>query len=94
MKEISVSDLKNISGINLIDIRSVEKYNDGHIPGSINIPKVLLVKNYDNYLVKNKFYYIYCQRGEQSVKMCRLLNSLGYHTINIRGGWESWILNN
>ena len=93
INQISVNDLKKLGNINLIDIRSIEKYNDNHIPGSINIPKILLVKDYYKYLNKNKLYYIYCQRGEQSLKVCRLLNNLGYRTINIIGGYESWILN-
>ncbi len=93
INQITVNDLKRLGNINLIDIRSIEKYNDNHIPGSINIPKVLLIKDYYKYLDRNKIYYIYCQRGEQSLKVCRLLNSLGYRTINVTGGYESWILN-
>ncbi len=93
INQITVNDLKRLGKINLIDIRNIEKYNDNHIPGSINIPKILLVKNYYKYLDRNKLYYIYCQRGEQSIRVCRLLNSLGYKTINVIGGYESWILN-
>ena len=93
MNQISVIELKKLSNINLIDIRSIEKYNDNHIPGSINIPKILLVKEYYKYLDRNKLYYIYCQCGEQSLKVCRLLSNLGYRTINVIGGYESWILN-
>ena len=93
---IDVNNLKklNLANINLIDIRSIEKYNDNHIPNAINIPKILLVKDYIKYLDKNKLYYIYCQKGEQSLKVCRLLKSLGYHVVNVNGGYESWILNN
>ena len=94
MKEISVFELKKLSNINLIDIRSREKYNDNHIPGAINIPKIIMVKDYYKYLNKYETYYIYCQRGEQSVKLCIFLNKLGYRAINIKGGYESWILNN
>ena len=50
--EVSVFDLKRLSNINIIDIRSIEKYNDNHIPGSINIPKLLIVKDYYKYLDK------------------------------------------
>lgn len=90
---INVFELKRLSNINLIDIRSIEKYNDNHIRNAINIPKIMLVKYYFKYLDKNKIYYIYCETGEQSIKICSLLNSLGYHTINILGGYENWILN-
>ena len=91
---INITELLKLKNINLIDIRSVEKYNDNHIPGARNIPKVLLVKNYYNYLNKYEKYYIYCQKGIESSKVCNLLNSLGYHAINVIGGYENWILNN
>ena len=91
---ISVNDLKRLGpNINLIDIRGIEKYNDNHINNAINIPKILLVKDYAKYLNKLNTYYIYCETGFQSNKICHLLNSLGYHTMNIDGGYESWILN-
>ena len=90
--QITVDRLKKLGNINLIDIRSIEKYNDNHIPGSINIPKILLVKNYYKYLDKDKLYYIYCQKGEQSTKVCRSLKNLGYRVVNVIGGYESWIL--
>ena len=93
-KEISVSDLNKLNNINIIDIRSIQKYNDNHIPGAINIPKILMVKNYSKYLDRYKTYYVYCQKGIESVKVCKLLTSLGYKVINIKGGYESWILNN
>ena len=94
IKEINVNEIKNIPNINLIDIRSIEKYNDNHIPRAINIPKILLVKNYFKYLDKNKVYYIYCQKGEQSIKLCKIFTSLGYKVYNVKGGYEAWVLNN
>ncbi|MBR1376886.1 MAG: rhodanese-like domain-containing protein [Bacilli bacterium] len=94
MNQINVNELKNLNNINLIDIRSIEKYNDNHIPGAINIPKILLVKDYLKYLDRNKIYYIYCERGEQSLKVCKLLSNLGYRVINVIGGYQNWILNN
>lgn len=94
INQITVDRLKRLGNINLIDIRSVEKYNSNHIPGSINIPKLLLIKDYYKYLDKNKIYYIYCQYGEQSLKVCRLLTNLGYKVVNVMGGYENWILNN
>ena len=95
IRSISIQDFLKINfNINLIDIRSVQKYNDNHIPNAINISKELLVKEYTKYLDKNLIYYIYCQMGEQSIKVCRLLTQLGYKVINISGGYESWLLSN
>lgn len=90
---ISVSELSRIlPGANLIDIRSVEKYNDNHIPGAINIPSDKLLANYRKYLDVNQTYYLYCQKGIKSLKVSQILNRLGYKTMNLNGGYESWIL--
>lgn len=93
ISSISITELERIlPRINLIDIRSVEKYNDNHIPGSINIPYEKLLANYQKYLTPNETYYIYCQKGLKSLKVVQILNRLGYRTANINGGYESWIL--
>lgn len=90
---ISVSELsKLLPRINLIDIRSIEKFNDNHIPGAINIPDEKLLANYQKYLDPNQTYYLYCQKGLKSLKISQILNRLGYKTANLNGGYESWIL--
>ncbi len=93
IESISVYELKKLNNINIIDIRSVEKYNNRHIPQSINIPLEKLLTYYKKYLDKNKKYYIYCQRGIQSRKLCQILKNSGFNVININGGYEAWVLN-
>lgn len=90
LESISVSELYNKS--NIIDIRSIEKYNNNHIDGSINIPFEKLIINPSKYLKRNETYYIYCQRGMQSKKACLILKNQGYRVVNINGGYEAWIL--
>ncbi len=90
LESISINEINNKT--NIIDIRSVEKYNNNHIQGSINIPYEKLLINPNKYLNKNTTYYVYCQKGMQSRKMCLFLKRLGYNAINIEGGYEAWIL--
>lgn len=93
MGYISINDLFKIKdNVNIIDIRGIENYNNGHIDNAINIPYNELLINPEKYIVKNKAYYIYCQRGAKSVKLCQVLRSKGYNTINILGGYQAWIL--
>lgn len=93
-KQINIDDVLKLKDISIIDIRSSQKYNDNHILHALNIPYDILISNPDKYLLKTKEYYIYCQKGIQSKKACQLLNSRGYHLINIIGGYEAFILNN
>ncbi len=93
INSISVSELKKLNNINLIDIRSIEKYNSRHILNAINIPMEQLLINSNKYLNKNEKYYIYCQKGMQSRKLCQILQNNGYNVVNVTGGYEAWILN-
>ena len=52
VESIFVYELKKLNNINLIDIRSIEKYNNRHIPGSFNIPLEKLLTGYNKYLDK------------------------------------------
>ena len=78
--------------INLIDIRSSNKFQISHIPGSINIPSNLLINNPNKYLDKNKTYYLYCNSGHISNDVCTMLNYMGYNTKNILGGYNYYLL--
>jgi len=91
---ISVSELKKLRNVNIIDIRSIERYNSRHIEGAINISLEQLLINFNKCLSKTKKYYIYCQKGIQSRKLCQLLKNNGFNVINIIGGYEAWILEN
>ncbi len=90
---ISVTDLLKMGDqVHVIDIRTPISYNNNHIPNAKNIESSLLINNPNKYLDKNTRYYIYCQKGIRSYKVCLLLNALGYKTVNVLGGYESWIL--
>ena len=93
LKSISILELlPNIDKVKLIDIRSVAKYNDNHIPNAININPEILVANPSKYINKNEKYYLYCQKGITSRKIAQILNVKGYNVVNIQGGYESWLL--
>lgn len=91
ISSITPLELDKVDG-KIIDIRSVEKYNDNHIPGSIHIPMNKLILNPKEYLNFTDTFYFYCQMGSQSIQVCMFLRKLGYKAINIKGGYEAWIL--
>lgn len=91
--EISISDFMKLVNPNVIDIRIVQKYNDNHIPGAININANSLLNNPEKYLNPSLTYYIYCQKGTSSRTLAQVLRVKGYKVFNIIGGYEAWILN-
>ena len=72
ISSISMVDFLKIEvPIQVIDIRSVESYNNNHIPGARNVPFEKLLVNPNKYLNKNETYYIYCQKGTKSLRICQ-----------------------
>lgn len=94
VSSISIEELMNSSVKNIIDIRSLEKYNDNHINGAIHIPFEKLIIDPKKYLNYTDIYYIYCQKGAKSVSLCMYLQKQGFKVVNIKGGYEEWILKN
>lgn len=89
---ISMDDFLKLRDVNIIDLRSNQSFNNNHIPGSINIPYQKLIVAPSNYLSFGKVYYLYCQKGYSSYKISNILNSMGYKTVSINGGYEEWVI--
>ena len=79
-----------IPGVKIIDIRDNYKYNLGNIPTSKNIPSNFLITNPENYLNKEDIYYIYCDFGNTSARVCNILSKKGYKVINVLGGYNEY----
>ena len=77
----------------IIDVRTQEEYNLGHIKKSIlidiNQPDLFMesISNLD----KNHSYYVYCRTGSRSDMACRLMNQNGLKAFNLVGGIVEWI---
>lgn len=91
MYQISVDRLILLENPVIIDIRSSYSYSLGHISGAKNVPYYNLLNNFSHYLNKYDRYYLYCDTGEQSMEIATRLNSFGYDTINIIGGYQEYL---
>lgn len=90
-KVINVNELDSLIGkINLIDIREPFEYKTGSIKGAKNIPMGELLGSPNKYLKNDKEYYIICQSGGRSTRVCSKLKSDGYDVINVKGGMGSY----
>ena len=73
----------------VIDIRDTNQYLQGHISGAISIPYLSLLSNPEKYLSKKETYQIYCSSGIRSKSIVQKLNRLGYHCVNLEGGYKN-----
>lgn len=91
MNNITTDELKSlIPGIKIIDIRDNYKYNLGNIPTSKNVPASFILTNPENYLNLEDKYYIYCEYGSTSSRVCNILKNKGYNVINVLGGYNDY----
>ena len=83
---VDVNELDNIDNINIIDIREASEFNKGHIPRAKNIPMGDILNNVEVHLNKENKYYIVCQAGVRSARLCTVLYLNGYDVVNVSGG--------
>lgn len=78
--------------IQLVDVRTVAEYSEGHIPGSLNINVMdeQFAANVDELLNKDYPVAVYCKSGRRSRNAARILAQKGYHVVNLDKGIEHW----
>lgn len=75
----------------LIDVREVDEYTDGRIPGAINIPLSEIQARYEE-ITKDKPVVLVCARGGRSGQAATFMAAQGYdNLINLDGGTMGWI---
>ncbi len=92
--EISMQELeeKQKKGAVIVDVRSSQEYDEGHINKAINIPYYEIKKNVNNELNnKNQEIVLYCQTGFRSKQAYKKLIKLEYKKVyNLYGGLDNW----
>lgn len=73
-------------GAVLLDVRSPEEYDRGHIPGSRNLPLPLLDQMDDVTEQKDAPIFVYCHSGMRSGQAQVLLGMMGYTRVKNIGG--------
>lgn len=88
---IHVNELDDLIGkAEIIDIREPYECSQGMIEGAKNIPMNLLMMDPDNYLKKDRTYYILCLSGGRSGRVCQLLRARGFDIVDVKGGMMSY----
>ena len=79
------------SGYIIIDARTQEEYDQGHIPGAIMIPEYEIAARAENELPdKDQVIFVYCRSGNRSKEASAKLTKLGYTNIVEFGGINNW----
>ena len=82
-----VDALPRDGSVTLLDTRTAEEYQSGHIEGTIHIP-VDELRERMNELETGKLVYVICQSGLRSYIACRILEQNGFACRNLAGGYR------
>ncbi len=91
-KDIMQSEIKSLmsKGAILIDVRSPQEYNEGHLDNSILLPEYEILKKIKDIIPnKNTRIILYCSSGTRSKKAQEELEKIGYKNVyNVLNGVE------
>ena len=73
----------------LLDVRSADEFENGHIQSAVNINVDDLRANI-NKLDQSKTYVVYCQVGLRGYLAHRILKNNGFNVFNLNGGYNLW----
>ena len=76
----------------LLDVRTAEEYDDGHIQNAINIDVKQdgFIEEAKSILPADKTIAVYCRSGKRSANAAGMLAKEGYKVVNLAGGIMAW----
>lgn len=95
--EVTVDQVKQrIAGngkqVHLIDVREKEEYREGHLPGSVSVPRGFLEMQIEEKVPdRDAEMIVYCQGGTRSLIAGKILKDMGYsNVVSMTGGFGAW----
>ena len=87
------TDLMNeVSGIIVIDARTIDAYARGHVPGAVNLPWRTIDQSTTSLLSKDQVLVTYCDGVycNASTKAAARLSALGFKVKEMQDGMTGW----
>lgn len=76
----------------VIDVRTVEEFAEGHVPGAINVPLAIVPESLDAFGEKHTSIVMYCRSGRRAAEALEILSSAGFMNLYYLDGdiigWE------
>ena len=87
------AELINNQDVQLVDVRTMDEYTEGHIAGSliIDVKDENFANLVDEQLVKEKKVAVYCRSGRRSRTAADILVKKGFKVYNLDKGILNWI---
>lgn len=85
-------ELQEGAGVLVLDVRSAEEFDQGHIPGAAHIPSDLLPQRLSELAEWRRApVYVYCHNLGHAALSANRLRGAGFTEVyQVRGGWAEW----
>lgn len=77
-------------GARVIDVRELDEYTAGHVPGAELVPLATVPEQLERFAGEGPTYVI-CHSGGRSMRAAEFAAGEGYDVVNIAGGTSAWI---
>lgn len=104
IREIAPADCASgLAGSVLIDVREPGEFQDGHLPGAINLPRGVLEFQVDGHPAmacatapaladRGRPVLLYCRSGGRAALAAQSLAAMGFSDVrSIAGGIQAWV---
>ena len=90
-QELAIEMMKADDGLVVVDVRTQEEFDGGHIPGAICIPNESIVDAQPAELPDlDQTILVYCRSGRRSKEAAQKLADMGYTEVYEFGGIIDW----
>ena len=94
-RRVDVAEFKEFIAnpdVQLVDVRTAEEYNAGHIPGSINIDVLKGYEELASTLNPERPVALYCRSGRRSENAGWVLEKAFFkNVVDLKGGYNEWV---
>ena len=83
--------MESESGYMILDVRTKQEFDEGHIPKAICVPNETIDTTPPSVLPdKNQMILVYCRSGRRSKEAAQKLADMGYRHVIEFGGIKDW----
>lgn len=94
-RRVDVAEFKEFIAnpdVQLVDVRTADEYNAGHIPGSINIDVLKGHEELASTLDPERPVALYCRSGRRSENAGWVLEKAFFrNVVDLKGGYNEWV---
>lgn len=80
-------------GVQIVDVRTPQEFEEGNIPGSVNIDVMTgrFGETALEQLDKEHSVAVYCRSGNRSKNAAKVLSMMGYNVVELDEGYNAWV---